>query len=435
MFYLTMFEKQIISASMIIVFIILSYIFIKWFLKNRRKMIKTEMLTLNMVIKFKKFLSYLNYQNKQDEKYILYLVSIDNLDLLERTYDHQTVRTYLRRVAKNLSVYLPYGGKLAQTEKRDTFILYIPESNITEESYAESLKQAASEIFYKDHVSIIKNINITYLKTVSKDYFKDLNSLTKGLIQSTRNLGEVIMSEESTPVITSEYQHVTQSLTQSAVNIMGYDVTRLILDEKSEFYPEVYIDRVPMGEYLEKISISDQAWVNMWGVEALLQQLQTQKVKTKITLPILCLTLEKEGFIERLETLMYNYQYLPEQTIISIKESHISNQQEMIKNLFELKTLGYQISYQIKDITPNLYIDIQAYHVSRIEIEADLLLTQTEMIHELLYFAKVNQIETLVKSNQTDQIETFKNLNVTHLAEKNNQSFTLEKNKKSRGRK
>lgn len=435
MFYLTMFEKQIISASMIIVFIILSYIFIKWFLKNRKKMIKTEMLTLNMVIKFKKFLSYLNYQNNQDEKYILYLVSIDNLDLLERTYDHQTVRTYLRRVAKNLSVYLPYGGKLAQTEKRDTFILYTPESNITEESYAQTLKQAASEAFYKDHISIIKNINITYLKTVSKDYLKDLDILTKGLIQSTRNLGEITLSQEDLTVITSEYKNVVQNLNQSQVTITGYDVIRLILDEKSEFYPEISIDQQPIEEYLKKISIYDQAWVNMWGIEVLLKQLQTQKIKTKITLPILCLTLEKENFIQKLETLMYVYQYLPEQTIISLKESHITNQQEMVKNLFELKTLGYQISYEVKDITPNLYIDIQAYHVSRIEIEASLLLSQTEMIHELLYFAKVNQIETLVKNTQNSQKETFKDLNITHLTEKNNQSFTLEKNKRSRGRK
>lgn len=435
MFYLTMLEKQIISAGMVMIFIILTYLLFKWFLKNRKKMIKTEMLTLNMVIKFKKFLSFLDYQNKQDEKYILYLVSIDNLDLLEKKYNYQTIRAYLRRTAKNLSMHLPYGGKLAQTEKRNTFILYIPKTDIIEEDYAQTLKHVGLERFYKDNISIMKNINITYLNTNSKDISKDLDDLSKGLVQSIRNLGAITPYENETSTSISEYKNVLESLQKTDIKIKGYDVTKLVVNEKNEFYTEVFLNQQTLETYIRNVPIYDQAWVNLWLVELILSQLEDKGIRQKITIPILYTALEKENFNQNLETLTYIHQYIPEQTIISLKESHITNQQKIVENLLELKDLGYQISYQVNEITPNIYIDIQSYHVSRLEVEADILLNQTELLDELLYFAKVNQIEVLVRNNQSANVEQFESLNVTHVTQKATKSIALEENKKRRGRK
>src|SRR5690554_6046846 len=119
-----------------------------------------KMLTMNLVIKHKLFLEYVKYQEKRNQNYLLYLIKINNLGLLEQTYSDHIVRNYLTMIAKTLSIDLPFGGKIAQTNQRDTFIMFYPNIDSDAHLLGKQIQRFAQKIYHENGVHIIKTNSI-----------------------------------------------------------------------------------------------------------------------------------------------------------------------------------------------------------------------------------------------------------------------------------
>lgn len=405
-------QKGLLSIALMVVFGTLIYVLIVWYKKTKNKMRKNDMLTLNLVVKYKVFLNYLDFQIKNNDKFDLFLVSINNLDLLANKNDNSLTRTYLRRVAKDLSVYLPYGGKLAQTNLRNIFILYVPVTGESEHIYALQLKEQAERVFYKQNNIIQKNASIAYLSGLNYKSTSDLMLLKIGVINSKRNLGEVIECSVDAPTQYNEYTNVLERLKSTKVVINLLEVLSPIATNNHEIYASMMINDYKIAEFINSISLLEQTWVNMWIVEMLLNKLYDNNVKSSINLPILLKTLESSNFIDYLQSILASNQYLMEQLVISLKIVNVNDENQIIKNILGLINMGVKISLDINQITPEIFIIINKFNINRLEIN-DTMLESSE-VAELLYFAKVNNLEVLLKTTEVT-IDNARTLNVSHI--------------------
>lgn len=424
-FALTTGQKKILSVLLVLLFIVIIYLLVRFALRNFKKSKQTKMLTLNQVIKFKKFTQFVNFQIDEKERYILYLVSINNFNQLKELYKDSNITAYLKRVAKNMSIYLPYGGKLAQTKQRETFIIYVPNTIDNIEEFGNTLKAVASEVYLVDGNAIQKNNNVSYLLETTGSLEEQLNRLSMALIESKRNLGKIIEATPDLNISITDYRDVNTSINTANINVNQYDTYLESGSYNNESYYTLSINNGSLLTYVKRQSVKDRPWVNMWINEMLLNTYSLNEVKSNINIPIVLSTLQQRSNINLLTRLIEANMYNIDQVIITLLDDKSNNVQEVIESILELKNLGFKISYEVEEINQPLYQTIQSYHLDRIELSPELFNNKGDVLDELLYFAKVNHLEVLVK-NSINELETFKNENISHVTKlvKNNVRLT-----------
>src|SRR5690606_11101635 len=179
--------------------------------------------------------------------------------------------------------------------------------------------------------------------------------------------------------------------------------------------------------FLNKLPVSDMSWVNMMLVVMILNKLYHENISADVNIPVLLSTLEQETFIEYLQTIVKANQFLRENVILSIRLSNVTYEDELIKNILTLSNLGVKMSMRVDEIHQGLYLALQRYHIKRLEIDDKVM--EHDMIAELLYFAKVNHIEVLYKTEKSIQDGSF--LNVSHITKERLQ-FKADKQKRGR---
>ena len=112
--------------------------------------------------------------------------------------------------------------------------------------------------------------------------------------------------------------------------------------------------------------------------------------------------------------------------ILSIHLSNITYEEELIKNILA-QVISVKMSMHVDSIHQGLYLALQRYHIKRLEIDDKVI--GDDMIADLLYFAKVNHIEVLYKTEKT--IQDRANLNVSHIT-KDRLQFKADKQKRGR---
>ncbi len=414
-------QKSLIGFGAIIVSIVLVYVGLLWYLKVKRRMNENKMLTMNLVIKYKSFLEYLAYQDKKNRNYYLFLVKVNHLNLVENSFNDHVVRNYLTMVVKELSVYLPFGGKVAQTNQRDTFIIYYPALEEDPIILGKQFKMLAQKTYHENGVHIRKSNSIS---VVDKN---DLRGLSNALVSSVRHLGEPTLYDTSKHPFSEEYLSLADKLKSAKLELKSTYVETIKVNKTKEVYNEVVINELSMLNFLNKLPNIDQAWVNMYFVEYILNRLYLNNIYATISLPVLLSSLESDVFVDYLELIAKSNQFLLENIVISLKLSTVKNEEQVIKNILILSNLGIKISLDLDDINQSIYNQIQKYHIKRIEV--DKVLMNHSLIPELLYFSKVNHIEVLYQTNEKNLDEH--SLNVTHIT-KDLVELNLDKQKRGR---
>lgn len=401
-------QKLLLSFGIVILSAIFIYLLIIFFMRTKKKMRHNRMITMNLVIKYKPFLEYLNYQIENKEAFHVILLKVSNLSLLERKYNDQIVKSFLRMVAKELSVYLPFAGKVAQTNNRDTFIIYYPQTNEDMHLVAERFKSLASKSFHRQGVHFTRNNSLALID--HENY--SLKKLSDSLVNSVRNLGSV--TEYSTDLANNieDYIQVVEKVKATDFKLRAISISKIKDATYKEIYNEVSFGNVKVVEYLSKYPTYDQPWINMYIIEYLLSELYTNNVFTNINIPVIFNTLEEENFISELEKMVLGNQFLLEQIILSIKINNVTNEEQVIKNILNLSSLGIKTSLEINNLDQEIYTLIQKYQIDRVEVSDRLM--DDSGIAELLYFAKLNNVDVLYKTTTTH--ENLESLNVSHIS-------------------
>jgi len=414
----------LVVASLIFIGVAI-YFLINWYKKTRTIDKKNKMMTMNLVVKTKPFMEYLEYKKEQQEPFNIFMVKINSLYQLEKIYPDHIVRMYLSRIAKELSVYLPFGGKVAQTEKRDTFILYYPKTNEDMYEVGERFKALASKTYQKPDMKITKGASVAFIE----DTDFSLDRVSSTLASSRRNLGLTTKYDESITHDSSDFELLEDKIKQSNMLVKSWHVNKNLDGNYREIYNDVVINQTTFKQFFDKVPVVDHSWINMDAIEWLLKHHYDHHVYSAIDIPVLLSTLEKINFTEVFEHLVLANSFLMQQTILSIKITNVTYEERIIKNILMLNELGVKISLEINSLNQEVYAFIQKYHIERLEIDDALM--NDESISELLYFAKVNHLEVLLKTNNKNRNMT--ELNITHMTG-SNIVFNAENGKK-RGRK
>ena len=80
---------------------------------------------------------------------------------------------------------------------------------------------------------------------------------------------------------------------------------------------------------------------------------------------------------------------------------------KLLKNLLMLSNLGVKLSLELTNLNQENYAFVQKYNIDRLEINDELM--NNEQVSELLYFAKVNNLEVIYKTSNVEYeyIECF----------------------------
>lgn len=401
-------QRILLSFGIIIISSIFIYLLIILYKRTSKKMHHNKMITMNLVIKYNPFIEYLEYQRSNKERFNLFLLKINNLNLQEDRYSDYVIKSYLRMIAKELSVYLPFGGKIAQTNNRDTFIIYYPKTNEDDYLVGERFKSLATKSFSKSGVNISKTNSLSLIS----DENYSLKHLGDALVNSVRKLGEMTVYSSNLTNNTEEYINVIEKLKNIDFTLHSFKVNKINDNNYTEIYSELNYDNLKIKDFLSKFSSLDQSWINLYMVEYLMLELYANNIyNNNISIPLLLKTFENELLPEVLEKLVIDNKFLLNQVIISIKLANINNEEQVIKNILTLRNLGVKFSLELDSLSPTIYSFIQKYHIDRLEVN-DALMNDSG-IAELLYFAKVNHLEVIYKTQSVK--DNLESLNVSHI--------------------
>lgn len=423
---MSMVQRTLLIIGSIVVIGTLIYLLIIWYMKTSKADKKNKMLTMNLVIKYRLFSEYLDYKIESNESFYIYLLKINNLAQLEQRFNDNIVKSFLTRVVKELSVYLPFGGKVAQTNIRDTFIIYYPKTNEDEFEVGERFKALASKSFSRSGINILKTNSVALIEDI--DYNE--KHLADTLISSLRNLGMVTKYDDDITNGSDDFINLVTRLSEDNFNIKSVEVNKNNDPRYKEIYNEIIVNDQKIMKYLNKVPTNDQAWINLNLIENLITILYDNNIFSNITLPVLLNILEKEMFVETLEQLIIGNGFLMEQVILSIKITNITYEEKVIKNLLMLSNLGVKLSLELTNLNQENYAFVQKYNIDRLEINDELM--NNEQVSELLYFAKVNNLEVIYKTSNVEQ--DMNTLNVSHMTG-NPVDIKIINNTKKRGRK
>src|SRR5690606_28524791 len=107
-----------------------------------------------------------------------------------------------------------------------------------------------------------------------------------------------------------------EKIKESKLKLKSVNVETLKANKAKEIYNDVLINDLKMVDFLNKLPLADQAWVNMYCVEHIVNSLYLSNIYANISLPVLLTTLEKELFVDYFETLVKSNQFLIENTCL-----------------------------------------------------------------------------------------------------------------------
>lgn len=439
MIYLSTIESIVISGASFFVLMIAAYILFRYYKKQTAHMKETKMMTLNDVIRYPQFTSFVKYQMRQQRKFYLLLFHIEGLDLLLKKQTNQVVSLYLRKMAKNVSMHLTYGSKLAQTPQRDTFMVYIP---ITDEldidQLVHEIKWAASEaVLISSETIIQKVVNIGY--TVYQEeitYDELIKQASTALLHAKRRLGNVTLYDQMHATSLDDYHHFIKTFKPVSLSVKLYDIMHVLKPVNQEMFIHAYIDNIEQMTFLKRVPQKDRAWVNMWMVEYVLGNMLTYRIKEAVSIPILISTLEKENFNERLYQLCEIYDIEISRLRLFLYDDEVTSEKAIVDALMEAKEKGCQIGYHIDEINQMIYHIIQAYYIDRLSLKASLIKKEdSTILDELLYFARANHLDIMALLDENMTEEERAQYHVTLIAQPSSKTTMIkqEKTKKKSG--
>lgn len=397
-------QGSIISILLIPVFLVVGYILYKFIKKNFTKDHESRMLSLNLVITYPNFIKYITYKESIKEDFALYMVSINNFVDLTKKYNEKIIKAYVRRVVKNLSTTLPYGGKLAQTKKRDTFIMYVPNIYGNELEFANVIKEASFEPLVVNGKPILENIAIGYTTASAKPIAVLVDEANQALVASKRDLNTITRYTKSLVIAKEDHIYVTDRIDRDEYKITISDVIRDRNHREESFLMSVVANNLVFDNYLLQIAQADRLWVNMNIVLKVLDISEKYYIEKPIYLPFLISTLESKGFIENLETMLATRGIEANKVVLMLYPNTVYKQELIVENLLRLKETGFKFAYHLEPGKPQYTLFVEKYHISKILIDLEKNQYDPNFLEEISNYAQVNQVETIIKGDMQNMI-------------------------------
>lgn len=431
MTYLTIVQRNILVVALIIIFSILIYVLWQLIKKESERAAKTKFMILDNVITYKQicdFIKFRIHQKKDQIHFSLMMITIDNFDQILDYVDSKSTTEYIQRVAKLLEMTLPLGAKLAQTEERETFIIYLPELYDQERflEIGQHFKDMAERRIELNHGSFIEKSASVALITYPNQA-DSLNVLIEALfttIYSIKRKGggqisfySVDMIEEKDNFV--QYQNLRNAIKRQEIKMLFtpvYERSSLTISGiETEIIWQKQTEVEHFKQFMPNLEVShDMYWFGLWMLEKALSSYMTFEAMNhnhplSILLPVGVRQFENEFISSDMIQILEKYQVSPDQiTLKIINPLQVNQEARFIQSLIELQAVGIKLAIEINKIDENLYYLLNEYKIDVILIH-EKLLTKTHdkviEVEELITFARSHQIDLVATTiKQKDQV-------------------------------
>ncbi|MFP4478989.1 MAG: EAL domain-containing protein [Candidatus Izemoplasmatales bacterium] len=416
---MTSLQRNILAFALIIIFSILIYVLIHWIKKEREHSKETKFIVLDRIIPYKRMKELIHYrihQKGENTFFSLMMVTIDHFDQILDYADSQATTEYIQRVGKLLEMTLPLGAKMAQTEERETFIIYLPEIYEHDDflDIATQFKMMAERrIELNQGVHIEKSASLALISYPEQAQSQqDLIQGLESTIYHIKKLGGGHIHFYSADMLEEKnnyeaYQKLKNAIKQKSIEMLY----KPIFNRTSAYMAGVEIDLIwhrdgdneYYKDFMPKLeSSNDSYWFGLWMLEKSLSSHVSmigvnQRESYELVLPVGVRQFENEMIASDMIHILDKYELNANQVILKILNPLQVNQEvQFIKTLIELQSYGIRLALNVNKIDDHLYYLLNEYKINMVLINSELLTrkhNKTVAVEELINYAIANQID------------------------------------------
>ena len=430
---LTAIQRQILTFALIIIFAILIYVLFRLIKRESKHAKKTKFLSLDSVISYKKMKKIIQYTISQEKNnsFSLLMVTIDNFEQILDYVNAKSTSDYLKRVGRLLEISLPLGGKLCQTDERETFIIFIPEiyEKNTLLNVATKFKNMAERpVELNDGSKIEKSSSVAIIEYPSQaTKLNELIGALKTTIYAIKKLGGNQIKNYSIDMLEERANFKTYEAIKKAIKNKDIKINYIpFYSTKTKYTVGSEVDCIwnkdekinHFIDFMPNLETSnDSYWFGLWVLEkALSSHVQILGInnnqKYDLMLQVGVRQFENELIAMDLIHLIDKYSLSADNLILKIiNPLQVNKETQFIKSLIELQSYGVRLALDINKIDDNMYYLLNEYKIDVLLIDQSLLSLNHDKqleVEELLNFSKANQLEVIATG--VADVESIKNL-------------------------
>lgn len=428
MTYLNSTQRNILTVALIVIFLILIYVLWLLIKKENTHALKTKFNTLNSVIPLKKMkkLIQFNIHQGENQPFSLMMIKIDHFDQIIDFAESLMISEYIQRVGRLLEISLPLGARLAQTDERESFLIYFPEhySKETFLNIAEGFKDMAEKrIELNDGLHIEKSASVALIRYPDEETtFEHIMNGLEATMYSIQKDGGNHIRHYSANMIEEKANIETYRLLKEAMRLHEIEPLFIpIYDKNTKFMRGVEIDLVwhkpERDEYYQAFmpnleASNDSYWMGLWMLEkALSSHISMIGINSRqpyeIMIPVGVRQLENPLIAQDIISVLEKYELSSNQLILKIMNPlQVNKESDYIKSLMELQSYGVRLAIDVLKIDDNLYYRLNEYKIDVLLINQSLLTKQHDKsmeMEELVNYSVAHEIEMFATS--LDSIE------------------------------
>lgn len=408
---LTSIQSFIITLAVLLAFLALSLLFIVLIIKNKKAMNKDKYLLISDYAKLNEILRLMDYRIKNSKCpifFTLILISIDDYGSIKDIINSEGAKEYLTRLKEALRSVLPIGAKMAQTEEKETFLVYLPDYYDEEarQEIAQRFKSSAEKTLYvRNSIPIQKSasVAVTAYPEQGDNVIKLINNLLVA-VYSAKKAGGNEMIYYSTELekdrrYTERYKEIKQAIDRERIIIRynplinmdkecisGAVASICMVQENGNIIP---FDNVT--EHLEEYN--DEFWFTVWSIEKSMLSnkdiIRSEKGKDFFfTFKAGINFLTNPSVALKLQDSLEKYNISANKVVLEvedIQENPLGNR--LVKNLMQVQGVGVKIAANINHADDDLSKIIEVFDVDFLQINVDIILDGNQHIQELLKLA------------------------------------------------
>jgi EAL domain-containing protein (putative c-di-GMP-specific phosphodiesterase class I)/GGDEF domain-containing protein len=393
---------------------------------------KSKLMMIDDFVKYPALEKLIDYRLKSKKKKEVYFtllkLGIDDFDQLREYIGSKGESDFRAKIIELLKMTLSQGSKLAETDEKDAFVIYIPvfidEEKI--EETADLFKQAAEKrVKVLTGIPLQKSASVAVVSYPSQgaSVAELMQKLDDAFIYAKKTGGNkiVVASDEikSGGVYTDRYRQLKKAVADNAVKMAFnpiIDVARnkLIGAEavlRWEKADGTYMDYENMIPFLEESD--DDLWFGLWSLERALVSnvkiFRSENVREfNVNLIAGLKEIENDDAADLLQRSTDKYQVDARNVIFDIKGLPVDNYSKILKNVIQLQALGFKLSI-CADKEDSFEEIADVYGVEVLKISFNTVLNDAEKAKRIFSYAeKTNKKLFVTDIENKEQLESIR---------------------------
>ncbi|MFP4078269.1 MAG: EAL domain-containing protein [Candidatus Izemoplasmataceae bacterium] len=387
-------------------------------------------MALDDVIPYKTMLQLIKHRINQGEKsqFSLMMLSINHFDQIEEMTDEAALSEYMQALGKRLEQILPLGAKISQTDARETFLVYLPQS------YAKEDLQTLAQTFHdaiESPVVLKRGLHIQKTPSLALIIHTDRSESVDTIIETLKRAIYTCVKEGGGDIVfTDDLQHQDKTYYDTFLTlkkaIRNHDLEMIhhpMYHKDDGTMTGVEIDLhwkdesryKPFREFMPNLeSTMDDYWMGQWMLEKALTNYVALKgthglENTKIIVPVGVRQFENSAIADDIIARLNKFGVeSSELTLKILNPLQVNQDVEFIRSLIALQSHGIKLALSVSKMDDALYHLLSEYKINTVFIDQQLFNQNSKTLEmdAFMQYATLHDIRiTVTNINNKSQID------------------------------